>query len=65
MIFGNYVGGTATRFYAEPVPQDTLHLAETMCHAWTQFAGTGDPGGKDWTLANFRYEVYISLKSRV
>jgi para-nitrobenzyl esterase len=44
LIFGNFGGGTAERFYVDPPAPDTDRLSSVMRRAWTEFARTGDPG---------------------
>jgi para-nitrobenzyl esterase len=49
LIFGNFAGGTADRFYVQPVAAETERLGARMRRAWARFAHTGDPGWDRFT----------------
>jgi carboxylesterase type B len=52
LVFGDFAGGTADRFYVQPVAADTESLGKMMRRARTEFAHTGDPGWDAVTSEN-------------
>jgi len=58
LIFGNFAGGTADRFYVQPVAADTELLGSRMRRAWVGFARTGDPGWDAVTSENLPTMVF-------
>ncbi|MBV9919622.1 MAG: carboxylesterase family protein, partial [Pseudonocardia sp.] len=49
LVFGNFAGGTADRFYVQPVAAETERLGTRMRRAWARFAHAGDPGWDRFT----------------
>jgi carboxylesterase type B len=54
LIFGNFAGGTADRFYVDPAAPETEQLGSRMRKAWARFAHAGNPGWEPFTAKSCR-----------
>jgi para-nitrobenzyl esterase len=60
LVFGNFSGGVADRFYVQPVAADTQQLGDHMRRAWVDFARTGNPGWSAFTTGRTQTMIYDS-----
>ena len=58
LVFGNFCGGIADRYYVQPVAADTEGLGNGMRRAWADFAHTGNPGWAPFTPETLRTMVF-------
>ncbi len=58
LVFGNFAGGIADRYYVRPVAAETERLGRRMRRAWADFARTGDPGWAPFTGEDLRTMVF-------
>jgi len=58
LVFGNFCGGIADRYYVQPVAADTEGLGNRMRRAWADFAHTGNPGWAPFTPETLRTMVF-------
>jgi para-nitrobenzyl esterase len=64
LIFGNFAGGTAERFYVAPASAGTEALGTYLRGIWAAFAHTGDPGWAPYTEHDGGAMVFDTASSR-